>query len=221
MFGGLLIYPRNAQFIADENSQLSARVRYQDKTGVKHDYREHVVFYQDGLNLKQNGHKIPDCFICDDSYDFGEKGINYHSAAFWQRLGLNVKGTKDEKGYDLNEVAFPANFYEDTYKPLPFPDFTAKAGEEMRFVVIHPGGRARQRSFQLYGHSFYLADKQAYGKESDREGLKTYGSPWSMLMAPGKAETLIYDRAKPGTWLFRDGPNTIFANGSWGRLVVE
>jgi hypothetical protein len=221
LFGALVIYPRNAHFTEDTNSALSAQVSYTDKDGKSHDYREHVVFYQDGLNLHQNGKVIPDCFICDDTYDFGEKAVNYHSPAFWQRLGLTVSGTPDETGYDLNDVVFPANFYEPEYKPLPFPDFKAKVGEEMRFVVVHPGGRARQRSFQLYGHSFDLSAREAYGRQTQAGGKLTYGSPWSELMAPGKAQILIVDSAKPGTWLFRDGPNTIFANGSWGRLVVD
>ncbi len=205
LFGALVIYPRNADFTSDSDSQLSAKVHYVDRQGKPHKYREHVVFYQDGLNLHQNNTAIPNCFICDDSYDFGEKAINYRSPAFWQRLGLKTQGSK---GFDLNEVAFPANFYEDSYKPLPFKDFKANSGEEMRFVVLHPGGRARQRSFQLYGHTFSA-------------GIRNYGSPWSMLMAPGKTETLVVDSAQPGSWLYRDGPNTLFANGSWGRLVVE
>jgi len=205
LFGALVIYPRDAKFETDAGSQLSAHVTYKDHNNQNHTYREHVVFYQDGLNLYQDKVAIPDCFICDDSYDFGEKGINYRSAAFWQRLGLKTDG---HKGFDLNDVAFPANFYEDSYKPLPFQDFKAKTGEELRFLVLHPGGRARQHSFQLYGHTFTT-------------GIKEYGSPWSVLVAPGKAETLVIDKSKPGTWLYRDGPATMFANGSWGRLIVE
>lgn len=205
LFGALVVYPKNAEIQLDANSQLSANVKYTDRNGKSHNYREHVVFYQDGLNLHQRNVAIPDCFICDDSYDFGEKGINYHSAAFWQRLGLKTDGNK---GFDLNDVAFPANFYEESYKPLPFNDFKAKAGEELRFLVLHPGGRARQHSFQLYGHTFSA-------------GIKDYGSPWSMLIASGKAEMLVIDNAKPGTWLYRDGPANMFSSGVWGRLLVE
>src|SRR5699024_3623057 len=47
-------------------------------------FREHVLFYQDGLNLHwnspwRNGASTPvaDCLVCDDSYDRGEKGLNY------------------------------------------------------------------------------------------------------------------------------------------------
>ena len=215
LFGALIIYPQEATFEIDKDSHLSARVRYTDRNGKKHNYREHVVFYQDGLNLYQKvdgeGAVIPDCFICDDSYDRGEKAVNYRSVAFWQRLGLKVEpglNTDDKKGYNLNAIAFPANFYEKSYKALPFKDFTAKPEEEMRFVVVHPGGRARQRTFQLYGHSFTT-------------GIKGYGSSWSMLLAPGKAETLIYSKAHPGVWLYRDGPSYMFASGVWGRLRVE
>lgn len=205
LFGALVIYPKNAAIQPDTDSQLSAYIKYIDRYGKQHAYREHIVFYQDGLNLYQNGVPIPDCFICDDSYDFGEKGINYRSAAFWQRLGLKTNGNQ---GFDLNDVAFPANFFEESYRPFPFTDFRAKARDEIRFLVVHPGGRARQRSFQLYGHNFTA-------------GIDDYGPTWSALMAPGKAETLVVKSAKPGTWLYRDGPANIFAGGAWGRLIVD
>jgi len=90
----------------DADSQLSAQISYQDKNGLNHDYRKHMVFYQDGLSLHQNGKIIPDCFICDDTYDFGEKAVNYYSPAFWQRLGLTVNGAPGETGFDLNAIAF-------------------------------------------------------------------------------------------------------------------
>ncbi len=204
LVGALVIEPPGAKVESDQDSHLSARVTY-PQSGKQKSYREFVVLYQDGLNLHQNGTAIPDCFICDDSYDLGEHAMNYHSAAFWQRLGLQTRG---EKGFDLNAVAFPPDFFDPGYRPLPFKDFIAKTGEELRFHVVHPTGRARQRSFQLYGHTF-------------KAWIPGYGSPSTVLMAPGKAETVVVAEAKPGTWLFRDGPAHIFANGSWGRLVVE
>lgn len=212
LIGALVIEPPGTTKVdEDSDSHLSATVTYSEN-GRSKSYREFVVIYQDGLNLHQNGQIIPDCPICDDSYDFGEHAVNYRSPAFWQRLGLitqplSING-EAPKGFDLNRVSFPPDFFEPTYRPFPFKDFHAQAGEEMRFHVLHPTGRARQRSFQLYGHSFI-------------PWIEGYGSPWTMLMTPGKAETLLYPQARPGNWLFRDGPAHIFANGSWGRLVVQ
>lgn len=205
LVGALVIEPQGASWVEDSDSHLSARV-----TQGSSRFREFVVLYQDGLNLHQNGNIIPDCAICDDSYDFGEHAINYRSPAFWQRLGLvtNPQALNGNNGFDLNQISFPPTFFDPAYRPLPFNDFVAKAGEEMRFHVLHPTGRSRQRSFQLYGHSF-------------KPWIAGYGSPWNMLMTPGKAETLLYPHAQPGNWLFRDGPAHIFANGSWGRLVVQ
>ncbi|MGZ8095112.1 MAG: hypothetical protein ACXW0L_04825 [Methylosarcina sp.] len=211
LIGALVIEPPGATISEDSDSHLSARISYNDNGKPKH-FHEFVVLYQDGLNLHQNGKIIPDCAVCDDSYDLGEHAINYRSAAFWQRLGLstNPQSLNGEKpqGFNLNQVAFPPDFFDPSYRPLPFNDFVANAGEELHFHVVYPTGRARQRSFQLYGHSF-------------KPSIEGYGSPWSMLMAPGKAETLVVEKAIPGSWLFRDGPAHIFANGAWGRLDVE
>lgn len=209
LIGALVIEPPKATWTVDKDTHLSARVSYVENGIAKH-FRELVVVYQDGLNLYQGDNMIPNCAVCDDSYDFGEHAVNYRSAAFWQRLGLHTDplAKNGDQGFDLNQVAFPPNFFDPSFRALPFKDFIATEGEELRIHVVHPTGRARQRSFQLYGHTF-------------EPWIEGYGSNWTMLMAPGKAETLRIEKAQPGTWLFRDGPAHIFANGSWGRLVVR
>ncbi len=171
--------------------------------------REFVVFYQDGINLQKNNKPVPDCRICDDSYDLGEKGVNYRSAPFLARLGLDpMPGSEQRDTNNLNDIVFPKNFFDPGFRPFPFKDFKANAGETLRFHVLQPSGRGRQRTFQLYGHQF-------------KDDIPGYGTPWSRLIAPGIAYTAEVEHAKPGNWLYRDGPAHIFAGGSWGRLVVE
>ena len=56
--------------------------------------REFVMVYQDGLGLRWHpgmagpGAPVPDCEVCDDSYDLGEKAASYRAQPFWRRLGL-------------------------------------------------------------------------------------------------------------------------------------
>jgi hypothetical protein len=210
LFGAIVVYPKGYSFSPDPTTNLSADVRYKNGLEDRH-YREFVVFYQDGLNLHQNDLPIPDCFICDDSYDFGEKAVNYRSPAFWSRLGLLNKA-QHTKGYNLNAISFAPDFFETGFEAQTGadapPTFTARSGDEVHFLLLHPGGRARQHSFQVYGHSF-------------KPYITGYGALWSILMGPGKTETAVIEKAKEGTWLFRDGPAQLFAGGVWGRLQVN
>jgi manganese oxidase len=71
---------------------LVAVVRYTDENNVQRQFRDFVVFYQDGLNLHWRNpwtgkvEVVKDCNVCDDSYDLGERGVSYRSAPFWARL---------------------------------------------------------------------------------------------------------------------------------------
>lgn len=198
--------PRGTEIPFERASDLSLVVWQDDLKGYA---REFVVLYQDGLNLDYNGQPVPDCRICDDSYDLGEQGVNYRSAPFWVRMGLLPKpNSQGQETQDLNDWVFPPEFYTEGHLPFPFADFTARAGERLRFLVVHPGGRARQHSFQVYGHSF-------------TDEIPRFGSPWSRLITPGGAWVVEVERARPGVWMYRDGPAHLLAGGIWGRLVVE
>jgi manganese oxidase len=74
--------------------------------------------------------------------------------------------------------------------------------------VLHPSGRARQRSFVLYGASYY-------------DLFPGFGSAHSALLAPGKSLTASFCAPRvPGEYLWRDGPQPLFAAGVWGHLNV-
>ncbi|WP_434113617.1 hypothetical protein [Methylocaldum sp. GT1TLB] len=225
LIGALIIEPADAKLFDPEDFYVDSRGRphgteipFERASGLsavvweddtKNYAREFVVVYQDGLNLHKNGQPVPDCRICDDSYDLGEQGINYHSAPFWVRMGLDPHpNAHGQETQDLNDNVFANDFFTDDRQPLAFVDFEAKADERLRFHVVHPAGRARQHSFQLYGHSF-------------KDDVPNFGSPWSRLVTPGVTLTAEVERAKPGIWLYRDGPAHLFAGGTWGRLVVR
>jgi hypothetical protein len=172
-------------------------------------FREFVLIYQDGLNLRVRGQPIPDCLVCGDSYDRGEKAVNYRTAPFWARLGATPQS-------ELNAFGFPRDFFTPRFRPIPTPHFAAEAGEEVVFRVVQPHGRARQRAFLLLGHDY-------------PELLPQFGSPHSVLIAPGKGITARLDSTAtdgpsgvaPGYWLWRDGPAPHFSGGVWGTLEVS
>ncbi|MET7241764.1 hypothetical protein ABZT49_00185 [Methylobacterium sp. EM32] len=163
-----------------------------------------------------SGHPRPDCPVCDDSYDLGEKAVSYRSAPFDLRLagapgvpaGL---GRTDYPGSrtNLNAYPFPRNFLSAEYRPIPTPALAAKPGAEVMIRVVHPAGRARQRAFVAHGAPY-------------DDLLPGFGSAHSPLLAPGKGVTASLCASRiPGTFLWRDGPQHITAAGVWGHLTVD
>lgn len=186
-------------------------------------FREHVLLWQDGLNLWRRPHPsdnylgftdrpAPDCRVCDDSYDLGERGVSYRSAPFTMRLA-GQNGVSADFGLrtyprdedDLNAVVFPPNFFA---APLPTPQLQVKPSEEIAIRIAHPEGRARQRAF--------VATTIGYD-----DLFPGFGSGHTTLLAPGKAMTAWGCAPRTaGDYLWRDGPQPIFAGGVWGHLSV-
>ena len=211
LVGTLIIEPNEATYhdpstgAQVSNGGISALIRYPEN-GTTHSFREHVVMYRDGLNLhytesKGSTHPLPDCRICDDSYDLGDKAFNYHTAPFQARLGQAPDA-------NLNEAFYPTNFFTPQYKPIPTTEYNAIPGEEVRFRLLQPHGRARQHAFLLYGHDF-------------EDLLPKYGSAHSPLISVGKAMTVRIPKAHEGYWLYRDGPNQMWSGGLWGSFTVS
>ncbi len=225
LIGALIIEPKNASYHdpvsgkqLPKGTGVRAEIRYQ-AFGRQKKFKEFVVFYRDGLNLHYRSEKgqsfpVPDCKVCVDSYDLGEKGINYNSAPFWLRLDQAPQWVKDDDGIkhwflaDLNAAYFPAHFFTEIDKPVPTPKFFANEGDEVRFRVLQPSGRARQRTFLVYGHDYL-------------DLLPYFGSPHAPLISVGKAITARIESAKPGHWIYRDGPTQIWSGGAWGIFEVE
>ncbi|MGB3314552.1 MAG: hypothetical protein WBB85_09075, partial [Albidovulum sp.] len=187
--------------------------------------REFVLYYQDGLNLWDDGSRIvwnwedggtaavetdgtrvkmvPDCIVCDDSYDRGEKGVNYRSPSFSQ--GLSEPAVRVEESDDLNAFVFPPDYLATHPNALRL---NACEGEQIVVRVIHPGGRARQRAFAVNGYNY-------------DDLFPGFGFPRSVLLAPGKTMTAwLTPKAVPGTSIWHDGPTHIRAGGVWGLLEV-
>lgn len=201
-------------------------------------FRDFVVFYQDGLNLHEesiysSNRPIKDCLVCDDSYDLGEKGVSYRSAPFWSRLRWGTAKLDDvsatdsykiqvnyiDETKDLNSVEFPVNFFLPSFRFIPTPTYVAIEGQEVKFRVLQPFGRARQRTFTVYGQHYY-------------DMLPQFGSASSALISAGKAITANLNDSirnsnssrpigvQEGCYVYRDGPSQHFSGGVWGSLIV-
>ena len=188
-----------------------------DGKGKTRPFHEFVLLYQDGLNLRWQNETltdgrveaVPDCLICDDSYDRGEKGTNYRTEPFWARLNQHPTT-------DLNSRQFPPEFFLDDWKSVATPGYKVIEGEAVTFHVLQPYGRARQRAFMVLGHDYL-------------DLLPHFGSRHSALISVGKAvkaelsttETPDSHKAAKGDWIWRDGPAQHFSSGVWGTFEVE
>jgi manganese oxidase len=189
--------------------------------------REFVLYYQDGLNHWDEeselkvvwadtgapvsdaalgpARMVPDCKICDDSYDRGEKAVSQRSPAF-SRMLRDALSTKAEVNSDLNRFVFPRHF---ALSASGQPDLRACEGEQIVVRVLHPGGRARQRAFAMNGYSYH-------------DLFPGFGFPRAALLAPGKSiSAWLAPAAYPGTVVWHDGPTHLRAGGTWGTLTTS
>jgi len=193
--------------------------------------REFILYYQDGLNLHDdqsaiNWHwdddqpvvnddgsalkVVPECPVCDDSYDRGDYAVNYRSVAYSQVLREQLPTSQQidgsvEASDDLNVYTFPPDYLARAENALRLE---ACEGEQIVIRVMHPGGRARQRAFVVNGYSY-------------EDLFPGFGFPRSALLAPGKSiSAWLTPLAKPGVTLWHDGPTQIRSGGVWGLLDV-
>lgn len=201
----------------------TARLQTTGPKGATHTIRQFTLFWQDGLNLTDAGTKdrhllmgqtwrlVTDCEICDDSYDLGEQGASYRTEPFHLRLRDAGHGPL-ERLSNLNEKVFPSGFLKLGPDEIPaatgMPVLQATAGEEVVIHILHPGGRARQRSFATIGQDY-------------DDLFPGFGFPRAALLAPGKAITASLTRpVEAGCYLWFDGTTHLRAGGTWGLLDV-
>lgn len=187
----------------------------------RHRIREFVLFYQDGLNLRDSKTKnlwhpsetpelVADCQVCNDSYDLGDQGVNYRSDPFFDRLrGTEKPGQMPpEAQYNLNAYVYPKDFFLDAHRKRNMPALRVEEGDEVVIRVIHPGGRARQRSFATIGQDY-------------DDLFPGFGFPHAALLAPGKGVRASLSRpVNRGCFLWHDGTATLNAGGTWGLIDV-
>lgn len=191
-------------------------------------FRENVLIYQDGLNLRLRGTanaaaEIPQHYVGDDTYDFGERAMNYATEPLWSRIDYANQGLKCQAANvvadDINPCRLKPSLMVDDDSAVPAalrgpavqtPVFTADAGDAVRFRVLQADGRARQHSFRVIGHSY--ADM----------GIENFVNPGASLISVGKGVTAnLYNGAQKGYWHYQDGPNTMVNTGMWGLFKVR
>jgi hypothetical protein len=211
----MIIEPLGATWVEDIDSRASATVTLADKATQ---FREHVLIFQDDLNLQQKGMPVPNAAQSEDPEDSGQKAFNYKTEPLWARMGF-----APETALELTRNEDFSNALQGSSET---PVFKSKVGDSVRLRVLHPGGHARNHVFQLHGHGWQEepytngSTVMAVNNWSEWKGCEAgigAGSHLNLLLTNGAGGYY----STPGDYLYRDQASFQFDNGLWGIFRVE
>jgi hypothetical protein len=182
-----------------------ADIKWTDAAGQAQAFREFVVDYQDGLNLRDKaGNPIPTAGEVDDPYEKGNRGINYRTERFAPRLQTNPQ----------RAWAMSSTVHGDPATPV----FRAYVGDPVWMRVLQGSDRGRAHTFLMHGHEWpYQANDPASMRRSAQDGVMP-GRAFNFNLLGGAGGR----QRSSGDYLFRDGLlNNQVNAGLWGLLRVE
>ncbi len=172
---------------------------------------------------KNTGFAVPNLAQTEDSSDSGQKGLNYRTEPFWNRVGF-----APNLPLELTNDRIFTNALSNTQvgaQPVT-PIFNAQPGQAARFRVVMPGGHWRNESFMLHGH---IWEEEPYTLNSTRLGSNplsewkgaNYGigaqSHFDFLPKNGAGGKFRIS----GDYLYRTFNSFGFDGGIWGIFRVK
>ena len=205
LFGAIIIEPPGAKWyrscclekaLHEEEAVITA-------SGIE-SFRECVVLIQNGIRLlDKNGNLIQTTVAEDgeapDAEDTGEKGYNYRSERFANRL------KKDKR---ISKV-FSSRIHGDPATPI----FRAYAGERVVFRTMMPADKPRNTSFVIHGNRWKEQPNDPYSRSIPMQGAVSIGNTFNMELEDGAG--------CPGDYLYRSGSlKWDLESGMWGIFRV-
>jgi hypothetical protein len=243
--GGLIIEPRGSTWpefetVANPDTSSSnpyVRTRAQ-VTVTKADgtsFRDFVLLFQNDVNLRYaDGSAVKNTAEAEDSEDSGQKGFNYRTEPLWKRMGYAPEThlscgddgngnfiTDCTRNRDFTNVLSNTQVGEDPVTPI----FTARAGQPVRFRILHPAGHARNNVMQVHGHIWeeepYTSNSTVLGNNplSEWKGSQYGvgpGSHFDLMLKNGAGGAFRVT----GDYLYRDQGSFPFDGGLWGIFRV-
>ena len=162
LFAGLVVEPATATWHDQvTGAPLASGGAADVRVPGADDFRESVVFFQDGLNLRTADGSLVEDPVAHaptaeepgedtvDPEDSGEKAFSYRSEPFRNRLGYEpvvlaaADGEEQAHVYDSHRHGDPAT-----------PTFRAYTGDPLRMRVLLGNDKPRQHAFGVAGHAF-------------------------------------------------------------------
>lgn len=136
-----------------------------------------------------------------DFEDRGEKGFNYRSERFFNRLQENP---------DISKV-FSSKVHGDPATPI----FEASPGERVIIRLLMPGDKPRNVCFVLHGHKWKAQPDDPISNIISSQGAMSVGNVFNIELLNG-ASTI------PGDYLYRAGNiRWDIESGMWGIFRIK
>ncbi len=205
LFGAVIVEPAGAKWY--RNFSLK-RDDFAEQTVVTapgmESFREFVLFIQNGIRLLDTEGNIIKTASGDaeeplDAEDTGEKGYNYRSERFANRLKNDKRIWK----------VFSSKVHGEPSTPL----FKAYSGDRVIFRTMMPADKPRNTSLAIHGHLWKEQPQDPFSRTIPIQGAISIGNKFDMELKDGAS--------CPGDYLYRSGS---FAwdveSGMWGIFRV-
>ncbi len=204
LFGAIIIEPPGARWyqnfttkkgMHDEQAVITA-------PGIE-SFRECVLFIQNGIRLLDKDGELIKTATDDgeapDAEDTGEKGYNYRSERFANRLKRDRRISK----------VFNSRVHGDPATPV----FRAYAGDRVIFRTMMPADKPRNTGFAIHGHLWKEQPKDPFSRVIPLQGAISIGNRFDMELENGAS--------CPGDYLYRSGNlKWDVESGMWGIFRV-
>ena len=204
LFGVILIEPAGSKWYKNFSFKKAA---FEEQTAIvapgEESFRECVVVIQNGIRMLDKNNMLIQTATDEegvvDAEDTGEKGYNYHSERFANRL---------EKDYRISKV-FNSRVHGDPATPV----FRVYSGERVIFRTVMPADKPRNVSFCVHGHVWKEQPKDPYSRIIPLQGAISIGNTFNMELKDGAS--------CPGDYLYRSGSfKWDVESGMWGIFRV-
>jgi hypothetical protein len=200
LFAALIVEPQGATFHHPLTGRVitSGAVADIRQPGVP-DFRELVVFNEDGLNLRTaSGGPIDDPVGVPapgepaeggfDAEDSGEKGFNYANAPFSRRLGFAPEEPQPALSADEWAHVFSSAEHGDPSTPI----LRAYEGDRVRIRVVQGADRPRQNTLTVSGAGWLSDPGDPNSRFVGTIGGLTVGSAASLQFTVGPQGDYLY-----------------------------
>lgn len=207
LFGAVIVEPPGAEWYQNGKTCKGSSQEQAVITAPGIDsFREFVVFIQNGIRLLDaegelikttQGAGFEDDEV--DHEDTGEKGYNYRSERFANRLNRNN---------NIDKV-FSSRVHGDPATPI----FQAHTGDRVIFRTVMAADKPRNTAFAVHGHMWKEQPKDFHSRVIPLQGGISIGNRYDMELLGGAS--------CPGDYLYRSGVlKWDLESGMWGIFRV-
>lgn len=205
LFGAIIIEPAGASWY---RSFSFSKALHEDEAVItapgEETFRECVVMVQNGIRMLDSDGRLVKTIPEDegetiDDEDTGEKGYNYRSERFANRL----------KSDDRISLVFSSRVHGDPATPL----FKAYTGERVIFRTMMPADKPRNVGFTIHGHEWKEQPDDPFSRVIPLQGGISIGNTFNIELKDGAS--------CPGDYLYRSGSvKWDIESGMWGIFRV-